>query len=165
MDPSVLWVTAVWLFVSCGAVKGPSTPALMFYGECTVQVDATPSGAKISVDGIPLGQNSVKVDIPCGQKSLVVRKDGHVTHESFPVVKKGQPLKLDVKLEPFRIQEDLAMSPQLLAMAREGKIGASGSAPGKAASTAQSPAAGAQADVPAASAQPSFDPNDVESWR
>jgi hypothetical protein len=150
----------------CGGPKGPSTPALMFYGECSVQVEAEPKDAVVSIDGIPVGKGSVKVDIPCGQKRIVVDRKGYAPHQSYPVVSKAQALQLKVKLEPFEASKDLAMSSELLVMARQGKIGVGD--PSSAQSSAVAPKS-ADTAASGASASPqapaNFDPNDVESWR
>lgn len=93
---------------------------VLFYGNCQVNVNVTPKDAHILIDEIEAGSGHVSVNTPCGQKKIVVEKDGYVVHESFPTVKKGVTLDLDIKLEKMGVIKNWAMSDALVKQIEKG---------------------------------------------
>jgi hypothetical protein len=107
-----------FLMAACGPAK---VPEKLFYGECQVEVQADHKDAYVLIDNIKVGKGSAQVEIPCGERDIRVMKPGYVPFQEYRVVSKGEPLKVDVKLQSPKSYPDFALSKELLDQAEQGR--------------------------------------------
>jgi len=86
----------------------------LFYGECRLNVSATPKGATIKLDGVKLGYGSQKLQVPCGEKKVVVYADKHYTTEKYVTVTRAEALNLKINLKKMQKTTNYALSQNFL---------------------------------------------------
>jgi hypothetical protein len=118
--PGVLALLGILTLTACSRKKHEEVQ--LFYGECRVEVEASPHEAEILLDGIPVGHGSAGADMPCGERQVRVEKPGYVPYlEYFQVQKAAGVVKVKAKLEPVKLQPDFALSKELIELASTGK--------------------------------------------